>query len=125
MVPKRKSKVTEDKRRQRLLQTAVPTLLLTPTENKYNFCNCFVIVFYEINSHAFLTYFRTDTMVNMDFKIIRREFLLVSKPGTSRDKNEEVSSGIDTVNKSCGNVTSDSTNETDGIAVASTMCSKR
>ncbi|XP_018049866.1 PREDICTED: uncharacterized protein LOC108688213 [Atta colombica] len=101
MVPKRKSKVTEDKRRQRLLQTAVPTLLLTPTENK------------------------TDTMINMDFKIIRREFLLVSKPGTSRDKNEEVSSGIDTVNKSCGNVTSDNMNETDGIAVASTMCSKR
>ena len=61
----------------------------------------------------------------MDFKIIRREFLLVSKQGTSRDKNEEVSSGIDTVNKSCGNVTSDNMNETDGIAVASTMCSKR
>ncbi|XP_011051106.1 PREDICTED: uncharacterized protein LOC105144108 [Acromyrmex echinatior] len=101
MVPKRKSKVTEDKRRQRLLQTAVPTLLLTPTENK------------------------TDAMINMDFKIIRREFLLVSKPSTSRDKNEDVSSGIDTVNKSCGNVTSDSTNETDGIAAASTMCSKR
>ncbi|KYN09149.1 hypothetical protein ALC57_18731, partial [Trachymyrmex cornetzi] len=104
MAPKRKSKVSEDKRRQRLSQTAVPTLLLTPTENK-------------TDEHG--------SIMNMDFKIIRREFLLVSKSGTSRDKNEEASSEIDTVNKSCGNVTSDSTNETDDIAAASTVCSKR
>ncbi|XP_018311669.1 uncharacterized protein [Mycetomoellerius zeteki] len=37
MVSKRKSKVTEDKRKLRLLQTAIPTLFSTSTEKRTNY----------------------------------------------------------------------------------------
>lgn len=103
VVSKRKSKVAEDKRRRRLLQTAVPTLFLTPTEKRAN-------------------------TVNMDFKIIRREFALVCNPDTSKvdgNENEKTSSGIDAMDKSCGNVTPDGTNKTDLIVTTPTDCSKR
>lgn len=76
------------------------------------------------NTIHFLIHFRN---VNKEFKNIRREFPLVCNPGTSRDvvdENEEPNSGIDTMNKSCDNVTPDGTNETDGIAT-STVCSRR
>ncbi|KYN12714.1 hypothetical protein ALC57_15105 [Trachymyrmex cornetzi] len=89
IVPKRKSKIAKKKTILHLLRSAVPTLFLTPAED------------------------RTNTMENMDFKIIRREFPLVCNPDTSRDENVESSSGIDAVSQSCD----------DSIAVTPTVCS--
>ncbi|XP_011861616.1 PREDICTED: uncharacterized protein LOC105558510 isoform X2 [Vollenhovia emeryi] len=95
VVPKKKSKVPDCKKRLRLLQTAIPTLFLTSTEK------------------------RADNPVNLDLNIIRQEFPLVCNPGTSRviaDEREKTNSGTDALNELCDtNENLDGPNETDGI----------
>ncbi|XP_039309799.1 uncharacterized protein LOC105201337 isoform X3 [Solenopsis invicta] len=99
VVPKKKSKVTEDKRRLHLLKSAVPTLFLTPTEN------------------------RLDAMVNMDFQIFHREFPFVCNPGISTDKDKNEGNKTDAAPKSC-NVIFDGTNEIDSIITTPSVSSK-